>query len=320
MLLLKSKTISKVIFSLLEANFMINSKNINSKKFFNNLGTLVVSISGLFLILLTISIVYFIASQGVSTFFNNKVSIFEFLLSTKWNPESDIPQIGAGVFIFGSIIVSSLALLLSVPLSLSSSIFMTFISPKLGQKFLQPIIEIFVGIPSVVYGWIGISVLVPFIRNTVGGTGFSVLAGGIVLGLMIFPTITSVSVNALRAIPKDYKEASFALGATRWQTIRKVLVPAALPGILTGIVLGLARAFGEALAVRMVIGDLARLPSSVLDSTSTLTSIITMDMGNSISGTLWNNALWTMALLLLIITFVFILLIRLISGKMEGQK
>lgn len=192
---------------------------------------------------------------------------------------------------------------------------MSEISPKLGKKLLQPAVEIFVGIPSVVYGWVGLSILVPFIRKDIGGLGFSLLAGALVLAIMIFPTITSISVDTFRSLPQDFKEASYALGATRWQTIRRVLLPVAVPGILTGIVLGLARAFGEALAVQMVIGNSLRLPGSLLDSTINLTSIITLDMGNTAMNTPWNNALWSMALLLLIISFLFIIVIHKIGAK-----
>lgn len=274
---------------------------------------------GLFIIALTISIVFFIASKGISTFTTNHLSVFDFLFSTKWAPENPAesggPQIGAAIFIVGSICVSLFAVLISTPLSVSAAIFMNEISQKLGQKILRPAIELFVGIPSVVYGWVGLSVLVPLIRNAVGGLGFSILAGGIVLTIMILPTIASISADALKSLPQDYREASYALGATRWQTIRKVLVPAALPGILTGVVLGLARAFGEALAVQMVIGNAIKLPESILDPTTTLTSVLTMDMGNTVQGSAWNNALWSMALLLLVISFGFILIIRKISAR-----
>ena len=171
------------------------------------------------------------------------------------------------------------------------------------------------GIPSVVYGWVGLCVLVPFIKKSFGGLGFSLLAGSLALAVMIFPTITSIAADSLRSLPGEFKEASYALGATRWQTIRRVILPAAAPGILTGIVLGLARAFGEALAVQMVIGNSIRLPKSILDPTTNLTSIITMDMGNTVTGTPWNNALWSMALLLLLITFAFIIVIHKIGSK-----
>ncbi len=282
-------------------------------------GKSTVTFFGVFLITLTLCMVFFIASKGLSTFFKDKLSPIDFLFSSAWKPdrppENGGPAIGASIFIVGSISVSVLALIISTPFSVAISVFMSEISPKLGKKLLQPVIEIFVGIPSVVYGWIGLSLLVPFIRNSFGGLGFSLLAGGLVLSIMVFPTIASVSADALRALPDDYKEASYALGATRWQTIRKVLIPSALPGILTGVVLGLARAFGEALAVQMVIGNSLRFPNSILDSTTNLTSQITMHMGNSVTGSLENDALWSLALLLLIISFLFIIIIHKIGVK-----
>lgn len=282
-------------------------------------GKFTVTFLGLFLIILTISLVAFLATKGLATFYNNHYSPIDFLFSTVWKPDRDVskggPAIGALIFITGSVLVSCLALILSTPFSVSLAVFMTEISPKLGKKLLQPVIEVFVGIPSVVYGWVGLSVLVPLIRNHIGGLGFSLLAGSLVLCIMIFPTIASVSADAIRSIPRDYYEASLALGATRWQTIKKVILPSAMPGILTGIVLGLARAFGEALAVQMVLGNTIRIPHSLIDSTVNMTSIITMDMGNTAMGTVWNNALWSMALLLLIMSFLFIVLIHRIGRK-----
>ena len=177
--------------------------------------------------------------------------------------------------------------------------------------------ELFVGIPSVVYGWIGISVLVPILKNLYGGIGFSLLAGIIVLSIMILPTVASISSDALKSVPREYLEASYGLGATRWQTIKKVIVPASSSGILTGIVLGLARAFGEALAVQMVIGNTLKMPFNILKPTTTLTSILTMDMANTIEGTPYNDALWSLAFLLLIISFIFILIVRMIGKRGE---
>lgn len=285
----------------------------------NILGKNFTLICAALMIIITISIVYFIASQGLLTFIQNKVPLSEFLFSTSWNPGASKaeggPHVGALVFILGSLAVSSSALVLSAPISISVAIFMVEISPTYMRNFLQSVVELFAGIPSVVYGWIGLSVLVPFIRNHIGGLGFSLLAGTIVLAIMIFPTITTVSSDSFRSLQNELKEASYALGATRWQTIRKVLLPAALPGILTGIVLGLARAFGEALAVQMVIGNAVRIPDSFLSPMHTMTSILTMDMGNTVNGSLWNNALWSIALLLLLFSFVFIILIRLIGRR-----
>jgi phosphate transport system permease protein len=299
-------------------------KKIQLSRFFNfgrseMLGRFLTTGAAALAIISTITIVFFISTKGLATFFANDVSIKDFLLSTHWFPdrlpEDGGPQVGVLVFIFGSLTVSLLAVLFSAPLSIACAVFIAEIAPNWGQRVLQPAIEILAGIPSVVYGYIGLSVLVPFIRNNIGGLGFSVLAGFLVLSVMILPTIVSISTDSLRALPGEWKEAAYALGSTRWQAIRLVLLPAARSGIMTGIVLGLARAFGEALAVQMVIGNTRNIPGSILDPVITLTSAITMDMGNTPMGSLWNNSLWSMGLLLLIMSFLFIVIIRFIALK-----
>jgi phosphate transport system permease protein len=272
---------------------------------------------GLLIVILTLSIIGFVAFKGLGTFTKDGYSLSEFLFSSKWNPDSSKPKLGALIFIAGSTFVSIGAVIISAPISVAMAIFMNYISPKIGAKVLQPALELFVGIPSVVYGWIGFSVLLPFIKKGFGGIGFSLIAGILVLSIMILPTIASISSDAVKIVPQSYLEASYGLGATRWQTISKVIVPAAKNGVLTGIVLGLARAFGEALAVQMVIGNSIRFAKNLLSPTTTLTSILTMDMGNTASGTPWNDALWSLALLLLIISFVFILAIRSIGKRGE---
>lgn len=264
---------------------------------------------------ITISLFYFVTSKGLSTFIKDGISVKEFLFSTTWRPDRDVPAVGSLQFILGSILVSVFAIMISAPLGISSAIFMVEIAKKLGQKILQPAIEIFVGIPSVVYGWVGLTVLVPFISKHFGGLGFSLLAGILVLTIMTLPTITSVSADAIRSLPVEIREASYALGATRWQTIKNVILPAAKPGILTAVVLGLARAFGEALAVQMVIGNRPVIPKSFLEPMSTITSIITMDMANTVMGSVWNDALWSLALLLLLISFTFIIIIKLVGRR-----
>lgn len=268
----------------------------------------------LLVIMLTGAIAVFIGSKGLATFFGHGVDPLQFFFGTQWWPDRPLedggPLVGAFSFIVGSIVISVLAVLISAPLGVTCAVFMTEISSKWGLRLLQPTIELLAGIPSVVYGYIGLSVLVPVIRDQLGGTGFSVLAGFLVLSVMILPTITSVATDVLRGLPREYKEAALALGSTRWQTIRLVLLPAGLSGIMTGVVLGLARAFGEALAVQMVIGNKRELPHSILDPLITLTSGITMDMGNTVQGSLWNSSLWSMAMVLLAMSFAFILLIR----------
>jgi phosphate transport system permease protein len=272
---------------------------------------------GLFIILLTLIIIFFIFSKGIATFTEDGVSLSQFLFSTAWKPDAEPAKFGALIFIAGSTFVSLGAVILSAPISVALAIFMHYISPKFGQKVLQPALELFVGIPSVVYGWLGFSILLPLLKGTFGGIGFSLLAGIIVLSIMIPPTTASIAADAVKVVPGVYMEASYGLGATRWQTISKVIVPASKSGILTGVVLGLARAFGEAMAVQMVIGNSIRLADGLLNPTSTLTSILAMDMGNTVTGTAWNNALWSMALLLLIISFVFIFIIRFLGKRGE---
>lgn len=298
-----------------------SSSNMFRKEY---LGRTVVTVCGLFIIALTIIIGAFLVFKGMGTFTVYNHSVFEFLFSSDWNPSSSGSTgggtVGAAIFIFGSLITCGLALLIATPFSLAAAIFITQISPRLGTNVIQPTIEIFAGIPSVVYGWVGMTTLVPFIRDTFHARmgGYSVLAASIVLAIMIAPTITTVSADAIRGVPGMFLEASYGLGSTRWQAIYKVVVPSALPGIVTGIVLGLSRAFGEALAVAMVIGRTRAFPENLLSPTNNLTSAIASDMGNTANGSEYNTALWTMALLLLLISMLFIVIIHFISDRKEA--
>ncbi|WP_462412230.1 phosphate ABC transporter permease subunit PstC [Neobacillus sp. Marseille-QA0830] len=279
-------------------------------------GKIIVILCAVIMISATIAITIFLGTKGLQSFIKNGVSIIEFITSTKWNPTDQAnPAYGVLPFIFGSFAVTFLAALVAAPLGIGGAIFMTEIAPSWGRKILQPVVELLVGIPSVVYGFIGLSVLVPFIRENVGGLGFSLLSGMIVLSIMILPTITTIATDAISSLPNHLREGSYALGATRWQTIRKVLIPAAMPSLLTAIILGMARAFGEALAVQMVIGNVRDLPSSILDASATLTTIITLNMGHTTYGSVENNTLWSMGLILLIMSFAFILLIRYLSSR-----
>ena len=285
----------------------------------NNIWRGIITACGLLMIIITIAIGAFLCYKGIGTFTIYDHSLTEFLFSSEWKPADNATgggSVGAAVFIFGSIVTCFLALVIATPFSLASAIFMVEISPGLGRKILQPAVEIFVGIPSVVYGWIGLTILVPFIKDLFDlQFGFSVLAAGIVLAVMIYPTITSLSADAIRCISNSSRQASYGLGATRWQTISKVVIPAAISGIMTAIVLGLARAFGEALAVAMVIGKMKAFPESILSPTSNLTAAIASDMGGAMEGSEYNLALWSMALLLFIISLAFIFIIHYISAK-----
>lgn len=279
---------------------------------------------GLFVIILTIVIGAFLVYKGSSTFLVYGHSLGEFLGSAEWNPVDNMEgggAVGALIFIVGSLCTCGLALLISTPFSLGSAIFMTEISPKFGEKFYRPVVEIFAGIPSVVYGWVGLTVLVPAIKTVFDRqVGHSILAAGLVLALMIFPTITTVSADAIRSVSDDCRKAAYGLGSTRWQTIYRIVIPAAAPGIISGIILGLARAFGEALAVAMVIGQTTALPTSIFSTTKTLTTEIAAQMGNAMEGGEMKSALWTMALLLFLVSLLFIWLIHFCTGRQLAKE
>lgn len=259
---------------------------------------------------LIFSIILFVGQQGLMTF--TDVSAAEFFLSSKWDPMEG--EYGALSFIVGSVATSLLAILFGAPLALAGAVFMAKIAPERVRNMMRPAIDLYVAIPSVVYGYIGLLVIVPAIREIFDvGTGFGLLAAGLILGVMILPTIISISEDAIRAVPSSLEEASLALGATEWQTIRKVILPAAMPGILTSVILALARAVGETMAVQMIIGNTPLLATSLFMPTATLTSNIVVEMGNTPFDSAWGNSLFLMALVLLILSLAMILVIRRIA-------
>ncbi|MDF2634412.1 MAG: phosphate transporter, inner rane subunit PstC [Pelosinus sp.] len=265
-----------------------------------------------FMTLIILTIIVFVGGQGLMTF--KEVSPFDFFFTAKWDPMG--MEYGALSFIMGSLAVTVLSILLGAPLGLAGAIFMAKIAPPWLSKIMRPATDLYVAIPSVVYGFVGLTIIVPFIRNYFHvNMGFGLLAASIILAVMILPTIVSISEDALRAVPQSLEEASLALGATRWQTIWNVLLPSALPGILTSIILAMARAVGETMAVQMVIGNTPQLATSLFMPTSTLPSEIVVEMGNTPFGSAWGNALFLMAFVLLVLSLLMILIIRRIARK-----
>ena len=256
----------------------------------------------------------FLLVKGSGTFWEFHHSVFEFLFSPVWSPSDSMEgggQVGAAMFIAGSLVTCLLSLVFALPVSLTAAIYMSEMATPAQQRFLRPIVELFTGIPSVIYGWIGLTVLVPFLRHIFPMPfGFSVLAASLVLAVMIFPVITTMAADAMLAVPKTWRDASYGLGATRWETIRQVILPAAHRGIFTGIVLGMARALGEALAVAMVIGQMKRFPTSLFMPASTMTTVIANDMGGAMEGGEYSAALWALALLLFLLSFLLIFMIH----------
>lgn len=268
--------------------------------------------SAFLMTIIILSIIVFVGQQGLMTF--KEVTPTEFFLSAKWDPTED--KLGALSFISGSLYVTVLAVLLGAPLGLAGAVFMAKIAPSWLREIMRPATDLYVAIPSVVYGYVGLTILVPFIREFFHvNTGFGLFAAALILSIMILPTIISISEDALRAVPKTLEEASLALGATRWQTIVKVLLPSALPGILTSIILAMARAIGETMAVQMVIGNTPQMAKSLFTPTSTLPSEIVVEMGNTPFGSAWGNSLFLMAFVLLLLSLGMILIIRQIAAR-----
>jgi phosphate transport system permease protein len=205
------------------------------------------------------------------------VGLNNFLLSSHWAPTRG--HFGIFAMIIASICVTLGALVIGVPLGLACAITLAEFSPERVKTLLKPTLELLAGIPSVVYGFLGVVWLVPLIRDHLGGPGLSLLAGSVILGIMILPTVISISIDALGAVPDLYRDGSIALGATNWQTVRRVVLPAASSGIITAIILGMGRAIGETMAVIMVAGNAVKIPSSVLDPVRTLTANIALELG-----------------------------------------
>jgi len=220
-------------------------------------------------------ITLFILKEGMPLI--GRYGFFKFISGTTWAPLRG--EYGILPMIIGSILTTTGALIIGIPIGIGCAIYLAEIARPPIVKFMDPIIQLLAGIPSVIYGLYGLTVIVPLIRRLFNNQGFSILAGSIILAIMILPTIVSIATNAIKSIPKEYKEGAIALGSSHWQAIAKVIVPAARSGIIAAIVLALGRAVGETMAIIMVIGNTAILPKSILEPARTLTGNIGIEMG-----------------------------------------
>ncbi|MCH3914264.1 MAG: phosphate ABC transporter permease subunit PstC [Acidaminococcaceae bacterium] len=268
---------------------------------------LVFVLAACLLTIIIVAIIVFMSQQGLTMF--KEVTPQEFFLSAHWDPEAG--KYGALSFIVGSLAVTTFALCLGAPLGIAGALFLSKIASPLMKSILQPAINIYMAIPSVVYGFFGLTVIVPWVRGFFGVTGgFGIFTAGSILAIMILPTIVSLSADALATVPQTLEEGSLALGATRWQTLWHIVLPSAWQGLVTAVILGMARAIGETMAVQMVIGNTPQLAKSLFSPTSTLPSEIVVEMGNTPFGSTWGNSLFFMALVLLGISLLLILLVR----------
>lgn len=255
-------------------------------------------------------IILFVFREGVPMIL--KTGLSEFLLGTRWAPTKG--SYGIFAMIIGTLEVTFGALLIGVPLSLLVAIHLSEFAKPLTRAVMKPMIELLAAIPSVVFGFIGVTVIVPFVREWLGGTGFSVLSASIILGIMILPTVISITFEALRAVPASFREGALALGATPWQAAIRVTVPAARSGIVTAVILGMGRAMGETMAVIMVAGNAVVIPTSLLHPCRTLTSNVALEMAYAAGD--HQKALFGTGVVL----FLMIFLLNLLAGLLVKRR
>ncbi|MEM4495994.1 MAG: phosphate ABC transporter permease subunit PstC [Archaeoglobaceae archaeon] len=275
------------------------------------------------MVLALLLLISFLVIESIPTFLKQGVY---FVLGEKWSYEENV--YGARLFIVGTVIVTVLAIAMASPIGLFTALFFAHYSPKAVSEFFRPLVEVLVGIPSVVYGIFGLMILEdifqkhfdPIIDKTLGfihvfrdvspNSGDGVFLASFVLMIMILPTITAISYESIKMVPKEFLEAAYSLGTTKWEVIRNVILPIASPGIIAGIVLGTMRAMGETMAIAMLVGNSMKFPSSIFDSTYVITSKILMDLPYYFAEREARSALIALGLLLLLIEIIFVLILR----------
>lgn len=273
-------------------------------------------LAGLLSIVILLGIIAILLTEGLPVFTYTKP--WEFLFGTKWYPLSDPPTFGILPFFVSTMMITLIATIISVPIGVACAAYLSEVASPRVNEIVKPIIELLAGMPSVMMGFIGLALLSPLVQSLFHlNTGLCGLTAAIMLSLMSLPIIVSVSEDALHAVPKEFKEASYALGATKWETIRHVCIPSALSGIAAAIMLGVGRSIGETMTVLMVAGGALAVPVSPTDPMTTMTSAIASGIGNAVRGGLQYQALFAVGLVLFIMT----LAVNLIAEKvLERQK
>lgn len=257
------------------------------------------AISVLFVILIFI----FLSKEGLALF--KTTSLPAFLTSKNWYPISDPPKFGALSLILGSIWITTGAIVISVPIGVACAVYIAEVAPRWLRETLKASVEFLAAIPSIVLGFIGLVTLVPLVQTIFNlPTGLTALSGSLMLGFMAMPTIVSIMEDALTAVPRSYREGALALGATHWQAIRRVVLPAASSGVIAAVMLGIGRVIGETMAVMMITGNAARIPTSLLQPVRTMTATIAAEMGEAVQGSAHYASLFAIGIVLFVITFV----------------
>jgi phosphate transport system permease protein len=278
-------------------------------KFHEKLIEIILFLCALTAIFGLVLITYFIFREGVPIMF--KYGIKKFLLGTTWAPLRY--EYGIFPMIIGTILTTLGALILGVPIGVGCAVYLAEIANEKFAKIVKPAIELLAGIPSVIYGLYGLTVIVPFIKKVFNNQGFSILAGSIILAIMILPTIVNISESAIKAVPSTYKEGSLGLGSSHWQAIYRVIVPSAKSGITASVVLGMSRAIGETMAIIMVLGNTAIIPQSILSPARTLTGNIGIEMGYASAE--HQKALFATGVVL----FIFIMILNIIANMIYNR-
>ena len=272
------------------------------RKFKEQIIEKLILLCGLASIFFVVLIFLFLLKEGLAVF--KTVNLFNFLSGKSWYPISEPPQLGILPLILGSFLVTIGASIISIPIGVACAIYIAEIAPGSIKEVLKSGIELLAAIPSVVLGFIGMVTLVPWVKTVFHlPTGLTALSGAIMLAFMAMPTIVSIAEDALYSVPKSYKEGAFALGATHWQTIWRVMLPAAGSGILAAIMLGIGRVIGETMAVMMITGNAAVIPHTILQPVRTLTATIAAEMGEAVVGSEHYFALFAIGIVLFIISF-----------------
>ena len=279
-------------------------------------------IKGIFAVLAFLSvlilglIVVFLFREGMPIF--REVSVTAFIFGKEWYPTYDPPAYGIWSLIIGSVVVTLFSCLIAVPLGVLSAVYISEIAPASIKNIAKSVIELLAGLPSVVLGFFGMVVIAPWLQETFDlPTGLNIVNASFILAIMAIPTISSISEDALYAVPQDFKEASYALGATKTETITKVIIPAALSGISTAVILGMARAIGETMVVLMVAGGAAAIPESIFDSVRPMPASIAAEMGEAPFGSGHYHALFATGVILFFMTLIFNLIADYISNKFK---
>jgi len=278
----------------------------------------IVFICGILSVIFVISIFGFLFKESFAFF--KDFNIIEFITGQYWYPDSEPMSFGIFSLIIGSFLVTIGACLIAVPISVMTALYISEVASKRVRNILKSLVELMAAIPSVVIGFIGMVILVPCIRKLFNvPTGLTAFSGSVMLAFMAMPTIVTISEDAIRSVPWQYREGAFALGATKWQTISRIVLKTARRGIIAAIMLGMGRVIGETMTVMMVTGNSSRIPHSIFEPVRTMTAVIAAEMGETVRGDMHYKALFSIGLVLFLITFIVNFIADLFLGKNKNK-